>query len=111
VAIKAYEARLNCDQEIASDTVLSVEGKRYTVCSAGKSNRRPEEVQSERRNRRSAGETLTCYYCQRKGHQSGECSKLKADGETGRHVDPWNSPMPAMAIATDMLSHMIFTAF
>jgi len=110
-AIKAHEASLNRDQGIAGDTVLSVEGKRYAGRAGGKSNRRPEQARPERRNRNSTDETLTCYYCQKKGHRRSECRKLKSDREKGIHVDRSNSPMPAVASATDTLSRSIFTAF
>ena len=111
VAIKVHEASLNHDQGIACDTVLSVEGKRYAGRAGKTSNRRPEQARHERQNRSSTDKTLTCYYCQKKGHRRSECRKLKWPREKGIHVDHSNSPMPAMACATATLSRSIFTAF
>ena len=56
-------------------------------------------------------ETLTCYYCQKRGHQRSECRKLKLDRKKGIHADSSNSTKPAVASATDTVSHSIFTAF
>ena len=110
-AIKAGEASLNRDQGIAGDTVLSAEGRQYAGRAGGKSNRRPEQARPERWNRSSTDETLTCYYCQKRGHRRSECRKLKSDRKKGIHVDRSNSPMPAVVSATDTVSCSIFTAF
>jgi len=78
-AIKAHETSLNRDQGIGSDNLLSIEGKMDTSRAGGKSNRRPEQARRERRNRSSTDETLTCYYCQNKGHRHSQCRILKSD--------------------------------
>jgi len=92
-------------------TVLAIEGRRYAGRGSGKTTRRAEQVRPERCDRSSTDKTLTCYYCQKKGHQRSECRKLKSDREKGIHLDLSNSPMPAVASATDTISHSIFTAF
>jgi len=66
--VKPHEASLYRDHGITGDTVISVEGRRYASCAGGKSNRRPEQARPERRSRSSTDQSLTCYYCQKKGH-------------------------------------------
>jgi len=110
-ATKASEARLNRHQGIARDSVLNVEDRRYADHAGGKRNRGPEQAQPERRNRRSTGKTITCYYCQTKGHRCRQCRKLKSDREEAIHVDRSNSPMPALVSATDTLSCSVCMEF
>jgi len=110
-AIKAREASLNRDQGIIGETVLTIEGRRYAGQGSSKTTRRAKQVRPERRDRSNTDKTLTCYYCKNKGDRRRECRKRKSDREKGIHVDWSNSPMPAVASATDMISRLIFTAF
>jgi len=80
-AIKAREASLNRDHGIPGDTVLAIEGWKSAGSAGSKSTRRTEATRAERRDRSTADETLTCYYCQKKGHRHSECRKLRSDRE------------------------------
>ena len=76
-AIKAREASLNRNQGISGDTVLAIGGRKSAGSASGKSTRRTEPTQAERRDRSTADETLTCYYCQKKGASAQRVQKAK----------------------------------
>ena len=86
VAIKVREASLNRDKEESSNTGLAVHSRRLAGRGGSKGGRRTEQKPSEGQNRSSKNETLTCYYCQKKGHKRNECRKLKSDREKGIQV-------------------------
>ena len=111
VAIKAREASLNRDKEESSNTGLAVHSRRLAGQRGYKGGRRTEQKRSEGQNRSSRNETVTCYYCQKKGHKRSECRKLKSDREKGIEGNRSGSLVPAVASGIDMMSCSIFSPF
>ena len=110
-AIRAREASLNRDKEESSGTVPSVNSRKLAGLGGYKGGRRAEQKHSEGQSRSSTDQTLTCYYCQKKGHKRSECRKLKSDCEKGIEGNQSGSLVPAVASATDMRSCSILSLF
>jgi len=111
-AIKARESTMNGDKggSTGNDTVLAVRGKGYGYGSLASGSGGASGSQMMRGNgQASYGQSIGCYYCQKKGHRRSECRKLKSDMAKGICME---KVMTAAQVASmDQPKNCLFTAF
>ena len=100
-AIKARESAMIRDKvgETGNDTALAVKGKSYGVGKSGRGFTCGPQVEK----------SITCYYCQKKGHKRNECRKLKSDSAKGIRQEKVTTA--AQVVPTAQLDDSLFTAF
>ena len=89
-AIKARESAMNRDKggSTGNDAVLALRGKGYGYGSSAWGFGGASGSQTMRGNgRASYGQSIVCYYYQKKGHERSECGKRKSDPAKGIRME------------------------
>ena len=111
-AIKARESTMNRDKggSTGNDAVLAVRGKGYGYGSSASGSGGASSSQTMRGNgQASYGQSIVCYYCQKKGHRRSECRKLKSDTAKGIRTEKVTTA--AEVASTDQAKNSLFTSF
>jgi len=111
-AIKARESTMNHDKggSTGNDAGLAVRGKGYGYGSSASGSRGASSSQTIRGNRQvNDGQSVVCYYCQKKCHWRSECRKLRSDTATG--IRKKKVKKAAQLPSTNQPKNSLFTAF